>query len=200
LRAEIEKQIRLELSAQIDLIRKRCSRGRIAVDGHRHAHLLPFVWPLLIADAGWLGITGMRTVNEPARRPDTPGAAIINLLSLHPGKRLLLNRLSRPLVAVLDDRGLTHPDYSVGLVHSGRMNAKTVLGILGRISARGADDQSRVELVFRTAPARSPDHHGDRPGRVWRFAASARQSTALTMLEEPGFRRMIASFRRPDSV
>jgi predicted glycoside hydrolase/deacetylase ChbG (UPF0249 family) len=196
LRAELVRQIAREASVQIHRIRQCCGLEHVCLDSHRYAHLLPFVWPVLLKNAGELGISGVRIVNEPSVVPRRLGAAAMDLLSLNPVKRLLLNHLSARLIPVLRKTELVHADDSIGVSCSGRMDTETVRRGLQRVRARSRVPDPRVEIVFHPLRAVSSDNGGDPTNRrYWRFYTSNQRTVEMDTLASSEFQDLIAAYR-----
>ncbi len=62
-RKELQKQVEIELRSQLDVMRK----NNIAIhhiDGHRHVHIIPAIWAVVLNVANEYGIEKIRHINE----------------------------------------------------------------------------------------------------------------------------------------
>lgn len=64
-RRRLERQLRCELSSQIQRFRELTGLTIIAVDGHQHVHLVPIVLDVILELAAQQGICWLRTTAEP---------------------------------------------------------------------------------------------------------------------------------------
>lgn len=196
LRAELVRQIYREASAQIYRVRESCGLDHVTVDSHRYAHLLPFFWPVLVQHALELGVTGIRIVNEPPVAPRRMRTLAMNLLSLNPLKRALLNHLSARLMPALRLNGLAHADYSIGVSCSGRMNADCVSRALERVRHTSRVPDPRVEVVFHPLRAVRSDTGDEERGREYtHFYASEQRAAEMRALASQEFPRIVTAYR-----
>jgi hypothetical protein len=145
-RARLAGQVRAELALQIDRLREATGgAGPIALDGHRHVHLVPFVFREVLAACD-LGTVGrVRVVREPLYLAmDGGGAPLAPNLASHAVLDALSARARRRLAA----RGVAHPDWFVGVLYSGQMSSRVVEAGLRRIREREARDDAEVEVLF----------------------------------------------------
>ncbi|MEN9782506.1 MAG: hypothetical protein RL208_656 [Pseudomonadota bacterium] len=62
---ELQKQVEIELRAQLDLLKK----NNILIhhiDGHRHVHIIPAIWSVVLRVASEYGVKKIRHINESA--------------------------------------------------------------------------------------------------------------------------------------
>jgi len=195
-RAELARQIGREMATQISMVRARCNLQSVAVDSHRYAHLLPFVWPVLVKNAAEMGISAIRIVNEPVVLRQRMGTLLANFSSLNPVKQLLLNHLSGRVAPILQENALSNADYSVGVSASGRMDADTVRRALERVRRTSPMANPRVEVVFhplRAIPA-SPDDDAISEAQ-WRFYSSDRRAAEMEVLRSPELQHVVTAYR-----
>lgn len=145
----LASQLRIEIGAQLGRWRAATGEHRpVAVDGHRHYHLLPCVMEALLSLADEHRVERIRLVREPLSVAVSAVPAPAGL-----AKRALLNALSRRHAGALRRRGIGSSEHFVGALHSGRMSA-AVVAVALRILSRRHGDGASVELLFHPGRAR----------------------------------------------
>ena len=181
-RREIRKQIRRELSAQIVHVRDLVAHtGPIAVDGHQHVHMLPFVFDELCA----LDLISY------IRIPDEPfflaSGQMLRHLQRNGIARAVLSMLSRRGRHKAYERGISTNDRFIGFVSSGKMTKEIVARGLRTVAGSGC-----VEIAF----------HPGIPGKGERILfskssdwyRSESHAYERDLLLEPGFAALLRSF------
>lgn len=149
-RERLEDEIRRETVAQIRRLRGAVGADLpLQVDSHRHLHLIPFVFRVLLDVARQESISCIRIIREPLVFDRSLLSAG---LPFHIAKHTLLNGLCRRHRSELAARGIDHPDYFVGLLYSDRMSAGVVRAALERVRARAGRDTT-LELLFHPGAA-----------------------------------------------
>jgi predicted glycoside hydrolase/deacetylase ChbG (UPF0249 family) len=189
-RADLRRQIRLELDAQIGRVRRALDPADIRVDSHRYVHLLPLVFSVLMEQADAWGIREIRIVSEPLFTARRGPAGLIGLISPNLLKWLVLRILTRPCRRKLDRRGIGYPMRSLGVLFSGRMTAGVAGRGVQRILRHPPGEDGELEVLFHPGPADPQDRScwGHNP-RQSRFYFSSRRSAETAALLSPELRR-----------
>lgn len=114
------EQVRREIVAQLTRIREMSGVKEIAVNGHQHVHLIPFVFDELVALPD---IARVRTILEPFQWTWSPTSILAHFV---------LASLSKRATRILRLRGIATNDSFIGFVHSGHMTEKNVRTGLAR--------------------------------------------------------------------
>lgn len=136
-RAALRAEVRREAVAQIGSIREALGGESLAVNGHQHVHMLPFVFEEVMTIGG---VVAVRITREPLFFCGVPSP--INMVA-----RFMLSVLSRRLMHSARARGVRTNDWFVGLLYSGRMTEKILRAGLAR--AQGGS----VEALFHPGSA-----------------------------------------------
>jgi hypothetical protein len=147
-RRRLQEQIELEVSAQIEEVRRLIPEAVEELDGHRYVHLLPFVMEILVRRAREWGVRRIRVVNEPFLPPPTARGWLAALFSLNAVKLCLLRYLSARFIPLLQSQGIEYPGCYFGVLCSGRMSARTACSAIERIVARANPDPGTIQIVF----------------------------------------------------
>jgi predicted glycoside hydrolase/deacetylase ChbG (UPF0249 family) len=192
-RERLAAQVRAELGLQIARMRSAVGGGGpVALDGHLHVHLLPFVLREVLAacDAG--AVARVRVVREPLYVvPREAGWFLAANLAKHAVLDALSARAQGPLAA----RGVAFPSFFVGVLYTSRMSPAVVEAALERLRARGVSDDAEVEVLFHPgggapeeAPqwARRPEHQA--------FYLSPRRARESEALRSAALRAVLARY------
>ncbi len=152
----LRRQIRAEASAQMARVRDRIpADDRLNVDSHQHYHLLPFIFREIVNlgndfNIGYIRVPKEKFVYDPVVFFRMP----INLV-----KFMLLNYLSGKCLAYLKGSSIRYPDYFIGVLRTGAMNAKFIEKSLRAIrSATGRNDKDiTVEILLHPGGATSEE-------------------------------------------
>lgn len=136
-RVAFRKEVRCEMAAQLERIREGAREQSLAVNGHLHIYLIPFVFDELV---DLPGIRAMRLVSESFM---WSGSSLATVLA-----RPVLAVLSRRAKKTLRSRGIHTNDAFIGFLHSGRMTLKNLRASL--ILAQGS-----VEVLFHPGSAKA---------------------------------------------
>ena len=152
-RVRLVHQIKQEFTAQIEAFRRASGDdAALAIDSHRHIHLIPFVFESLLDLSKNHPISTIRLVNEPF----FIGRSWLSQISLGGCvTHMLLNAHSCRQRGALEGHGISYPDYWIGALYSGQMTAPVVGGALEKIVSRAPSDDTTVEIVFH--PGAGPD-------------------------------------------
>lgn len=143
-RSQIRADVSRELAIQIEKIRNLIGPdAKLGVDGHQHAHMLPFVFDELMKLSHSNGISFVRIPREPFYIAEPYGAYFSGGIIKH----VLLNLLSKRNLSKMKDAGIETNDYVIGVLHTGRMNENAVEKGLMRIS-KIARNGAAVEVIF----------------------------------------------------
>lgn len=132
--SHIREQIRKEITAQITRIREASGVKGIAVNGHQHVHLIPFVFDELLTLPDLLEV---RTIREPFQWTWSP-----TYMFAHFVLALLSNRAA-PL---LRRHGIRTNESFIGFMHSGHMTEQLSRSVLRRTTGS-------VEALFHPGSA-----------------------------------------------
>ena len=148
-RRRLEQQVRVELEAQIEKPKAEVGANfLVALDSHRHLHLIPFIFEAVVEAALDWQSPRVRITREPFLLGT---GSLMATSPLSYVKRLLLGTLSKGHRAVLDRHDIAYPDYFVGLQYTGRMSPAVVDAALRRIRL---DRVARsVEILFHPGQA-----------------------------------------------
>ncbi len=134
-RRRVEKQLGLELAAQIKRVRSFCGDAPIHLDGHQHIHLVPIVLRAALARAGDNGITWMRLTEEPL--PTGLPLRYWRAAIRHSGllKWLVLQLLSRRARPAIRRCGLASNQSFAGVLFTGQMAGAPILAAWKELSS-----------------------------------------------------------------
>jgi len=121
----LEHQVRLELKSQIEKVKK--ETDTLNINSHRHFHLIPFVFGILLELNKEYDFSYIRTINEP----------FVLKIGTNIFKHLLLNRLSKRKIDIQTS------DYFIGVLPTGNMSIPIVSNMLSKIP-----HYSLVEILF----------------------------------------------------
>lgn len=133
-RALLRREVSRELSTQLTFVARLAGLEKIAVNGHQHVHLIPFVYDEIIALPE---VSAIRTVRESF----IWGGSLVSYIA-----RPVLALLSRRVARLARPRGIRTNDSFIGFVHSGHMTKKAFHTGLARV--RGS-----VEALFHPGSA-----------------------------------------------
>jgi len=119
-RLHFREQVRREITAQLARIQEASGIQEIAVNGHQHVHLIPFILDELVALPG---IREIRTVREPFQWSWSPTTTIARVILI-----LLSNRAARSMRL----HNIATNDSFIGFVYSGHMTEKALQAGLAR--------------------------------------------------------------------
>ena len=166
----LREQVRREITTQFNRIREASGLEKIAVNGHQHVHLIPFVFDELI---GLPGITKVRTVREPFQW----SWSLATLLA-----RIILASLSKRVSRIARLHDIATNDSFVGFVHSGYMTEQVL-----RTGLAGA--KGRVEVLLHPGSALSGELNAWKRSRsdvMWHYSPwRARERNLLLHLQLP---------------
>jgi len=157
-REALRCEVHAEMEAQCAIVRRIAGAHGFAVNGHRHVHLVPFVFDELMKIDG---VSAIRTVREPFFFCGFP--PLVHLVA-----REVLRLLSRRARGIAHARGILTNDWLVGFLYSGHMTeqrARTGLAHAG---------EGSIELLFHPGSAKEGEFKGQyaqRSGTVaWHYA------------------------------
>jgi len=190
-------QIERELDAQVRRVGEALPDGRLALDSHRHIHLLPFIFRILLARAGSWNVASIRLATEPWVLPPPTRQGLSCLCSANVVKHLVLRRCSARCRRAAAGSGIALPDYIVGILFSGKMSLPVARRALRAIAASSRGKDPEVELLFHPCAVRLRETRGQGGDpRSRRFYVSADRSREEQTLASPGFRRCILRVRQ----
>jgi predicted glycoside hydrolase/deacetylase ChbG (UPF0249 family) len=161
-RAELRREIRSELDAQVRRVRNALNPNALRIDSHRYVHLLPFVLSVVVERAAEWTVRDIRIVNEPLYTAGGGVRGLAGLITPNLLKLFVLRFLSGICRKRLRRRGFSYPKASLGVLYSGCMTARIVDRGLRRISRRAPAEDAEVEVLFHPGPADPEDRF------VWR--------------------------------
>ena len=154
-RRALRAEVKTELAAQLARITTLAGVDRIGVNGHQHAHLIPFIFDELVALGG---ISAVRILREPF----IGGASLGRYAA-----RFVLHILSRRARRGAARRGIAVNDFFVGFVHSGQMTEERLRAGLARAGGSG-------EVLFHPGSALSGELASWRESRAdiaWHYSS-----------------------------
>lgn len=113
-RAMLRAEVRTEIVAQLSSIRTVLGTGALAVNGHQHVHLIPFVFDALVTLPD---IASIRTVREPFQWRWSPTALFAYSV---------LTSFSWRAARIARSHGIATNDAFIGFLYSGHMTEKTL--------------------------------------------------------------------------
>ena len=147
-RRTLREQVKQELIAQIDKVQQSAGpEYEIQVDGHTHAHMVPFVFDVIVEIAKEKSISYVRIPREPFHLsiPDSKRMGITWAVNIV--KHTLLNTLSWIHARKLKRLGVQHCEYFIGVLYVGFMTAEIARVALASIRNR-LDEDAVVEVLF----------------------------------------------------
>jgi predicted glycoside hydrolase/deacetylase ChbG (UPF0249 family) len=142
----LKEQVCAEINAQLKVAGEWSGCDHIRVDGHQHAHMIPFVFDALMTCGRNFQISYVRLPRE--------NLYLVNFLDLFDFsfvvnflKNRLLNYLCKRALTKLRDRGIQVPSRLVGVLYTGRMTAARALQGLKANRPR-ATEQQNTEVLF----------------------------------------------------
>ncbi|MCC7500668.1 ChbG/HpnK family deacetylase [Candidatus Nomurabacteria bacterium] len=187
-KAQYRAQVGFELRAQLDRIRALLAPHNLsvsAVDGHQHAHMIPFVFDEVLTLPG---ISRVRISAEPWYfAPSSFGS----LIGVHAFARIVLSFLGRRNRALAREAGLTAPDTFLGVMHSGRMTYAAVRAGLTQVASG-----HHVEIGVHPGIATETELIRWREGRAdiaWHYSPWRAREHALVCSND--LRELLAAYR-----
>lgn len=145
-RLRLERQVRAELDAQVETLqRARHGTTRLHLDGHRHLHLVPFVFAEILRAAEDLGISRIRLINEPW---PIDAQSLKNCTLPQVAKHTLLRVLSKRFRGALDAHGITYPDLFLGILLNGACPTSATADLLKRRTSAQNGSETDMEILF----------------------------------------------------
>jgi predicted glycoside hydrolase/deacetylase ChbG (UPF0249 family) len=118
--SQLREQARREIAAQLAYVQETSGVKEIAVNGHQHVHLIPFVFDALVTLPG---LASIRTVREPFQWRWSPAVLLAHWI---------LGRLSERAARTARLRGIATNDTFIGFIYSGRMTERALRTGLAR--------------------------------------------------------------------
>lgn len=201
-RAELRRQIRCELDAQIRRVREALEPGALRIDSHRHVHLLPLVFSVVMEQAADWRVREIRVVNEPLYTAGKRVRGLTALMTLNLLKLFVLRCLSRFCRKQLRRRGFSYPKASLGVLYSGAMTARIVDRGLRRIARRPPAEDAEVEVLFHPGPADPEDRDiwSDNPRQARFYFSPGRHAETAAALSPELHRRVESISEEPGGL
>ncbi|MEY4360126.1 MAG: hypothetical protein RLZZ631_1612 [Cyanobacteriota bacterium] len=137
-RRRLERQLALEITAQIKAFRRLFPDRPLRLDGHQHIHLLPLVWRQLRGLPPSQMPVWIRSLREPWPWQGIPAALWwSSVQGLGPLKWLLLQGLNRGRAAELQRRGIATNAGFCGVLFTGCMDAPVLAAAHTLLKGRG---------------------------------------------------------------
>lgn len=153
-RVALRAEVRAEMGAQLSAIRTALGTGALAVNGHQHVHLIPFVSDVLVTLPN---IASIRTVQEPFQWRWSPTALFAYSV---------LTSLSGRAARIARSRGIATNDSFIGFLNSGHMTKKIFRDGLSRT-------KGSVEVLFHPGSATAGElisWQGSRADLRWHYS------------------------------
>jgi predicted glycoside hydrolase/deacetylase ChbG (UPF0249 family) len=198
-RSDLLKQIEEELGRQIFRVRNALGCEEVTIDSHRYAHMLPFIWHVIIRLAKEWNIAGMRIPFEPFFLVKPIHRNVRNMLSGNLMKHMILNTLSKKAVKSIRPGTISHPDYFIGVLFGGCMSLDVVRAAAQRLMKGKLHSETVIEILFH--PGHSTNEEGPfrkESGRYNKYYISenrGRELHALLSSEMKRYIREISSAR-----
>ncbi len=140
------RQVEIEWQAQIRAVRRIAGdRPIVAVDGHRHVHMLPSLFPIAARLARAEHVPEIRIAWEVPYLSSAPADSLSPVFLGNIAKHLILRLCSVPARRIAQSQNLRHPSAVVGILYTGRMSRHAAESGLEAARHRGL---AVVELVF----------------------------------------------------
>lgn len=152
-RAELIRQITIELKSQIDKVRCVLNCKHISVDGHQYIHLLPFIFNLLNDLSEEWGIAGIRIPVEPFFLIKPIIKNIANFFSLNIIKYIVVTYLAKKAIRSSAKKNIRYSDYFIGLLFSGKMSIGVVKAAISKLCKDRGFSDSKIEILFHPGQA-----------------------------------------------
>ncbi|MBN1382511.1 MAG: ChbG/HpnK family deacetylase [Deltaproteobacteria bacterium] len=143
---ELIRQIEKEWSAQMETVVNTVRpRSVIAIDGHTHIHMIPFLFPIAAKLAVEQGIPEIRISNEPFYLSKEPKDSSSLNFGINIIKHLVLKLCVKKAKKVAYLKGLKSADAFIGILYTGRMTATAAIA---GIKAANKKHVQSVEVLF----------------------------------------------------
>jgi predicted glycoside hydrolase/deacetylase ChbG (UPF0249 family) len=156
-REKLLKQIETEIFQQISRVRNALNCEKVILDSHQYLHMLPFILDILNRLLKEWAIGSIRMPCEPFFLARPLHINIWNFFSLNTIKHILLNRLSKKGIKLIGRENVSYPDYSIGVLFSGKMSLGVVQGAVSRLIKRKSFSDSKIEILFHPGLADSAE-------------------------------------------
>ncbi|MFA5942652.1 MAG: ChbG/HpnK family deacetylase [Candidatus Paceibacterota bacterium] len=171
-REALRREVHAEMEAQCAVVRSISGTEELRVNGHRHVHLVPFVFDELMKIDG---VSAVRTVREPFFFCGVPSP-------VHLVAREVLRLLSYRARRIAHTRGIQTNDWLVGFLYSGHMTVQRARAGVARAS------EGSIELLFHPGSAQKGEFEGpyaQRPSTTaWHYAPErVREREALQKIQ-----------------
>ncbi|MBI2025327.1 ChbG/HpnK family deacetylase [Candidatus Kaiserbacteria bacterium] len=173
-RAKLRREVRTEMAAQCAVVRTALGTDALAVNGHQHVHMIPFVFEELMAIRG---VDAVRIVRENFFLCGIPSPVYVLA-------RFVLALLSTRATRNARARGIRTNDWFVGFLYSGHMDEHKARAGIAHAG------EGLVEILFHPGNARDGELHEWRECRAiiaWHYAnARRREREALKKIQANG--------------
>lgn len=146
-RAAFRVQVKKELTAQIQKVKTALKSQHLAVDGHQHVHMIPFVFDVIAELAPEQGITEVRIPDEPFHMANVPVSrySIAHIVGV-----LVFSMLAPRARRTATRAGMRINDAFAGLLFSGHMcKATAEAGLRAVLNSH----PTRTEILFHPGSA-----------------------------------------------
>lgn len=148
-RDEIEKQIELEITAQIKKVMGYLPPGsNLQIDSHQHLHMIPFIFEIIINLKKKFPITYIRIPKEKFFLL-LERNSIGNYFGANIIKHILLNYLSKKAIPMLKHNGISYPDYFIGVLFTRNVTSQSIQKALKKIRMnKNFSDDATIEVLL----------------------------------------------------
>lgn len=160
-RAELQRQIEVEIDAQLAKITSRFEqmRNALRIDSHQHTHAIPVVFDALLASIDRSGCN-LEYMRIPVERlaPFASPSIFKRIRPVNLAKRALLGHLWKQNIKAHPDVPYVDPTAAFcGVLFSGEMSASNVEASFSRLVADANTRNIDLELLFHPGIVDSPD-------------------------------------------
>ncbi|MBW2524479.1 MAG: ChbG/HpnK family deacetylase [Deltaproteobacteria bacterium] len=181
-RRDLLRQVRREWQAQIDRVRRAIGSRRLsALDGHRHVHMPPPLFELAARLAADNGIPEIRISREPPHLSRALGDLAPRALAAGTIKHAVLRGCARHARTVAGRLPLSSPDWTVGVLYSGRLTRSAAAAGVAAARTRTGDLVEVVCHLGRALPDELKRWQGGRG--AWRFYCHPNRDRELAELK-----------------
>ena len=182
-RIRMKNDLRSEIIAQVEKYVSLTGLEEIALDGHMHFHMLPFIFRIILSLSEKYNITFIRMSGERLRLTTSD---LRNYLSLNIIKVLVLNTFS------FIDRRI--PDYNnvseqniVGILNTGRITLATI-----KLALRRIPKGKNIEIIFHPAGVNDVSQiHWTSRKTFHKFYTSDSRQSEMKLLQSDTLREVI---------
>lgn len=185
-RRDIANEIEEEMRVQIDRVRTISPRTHLFVDSHQHVHMIPLVFTQILK---LHKIYCFKSVRIPCEPFFFDTESLRQYLSLATLRHIGLNILAISNRRRISDTSLTHSDYFVGTLFSGRITFSVVRSALAEVCRKNGKS---VEIGFHPGDILPDEIDSWKGDKAWYSSVWRKKERELLLSDD--FRILIKSF------